>query len=70
MTEYYSKIKCLGCGAQLTWAKQRRQFGRTIRAGLTPEEIKTLVPRCQKCMTEVLHARGLRGTQPPRRLQY
>jgi hypothetical protein len=58
--EHYKRIKaktCLDRGREMTWAEQRRQFGRAIRAGLTADEVKTLTPRCQKCMTLVLEAR-------------
>ena len=44
--------QCLRCNQQMTWAEQRRQFGRLIRYGWTPEEAKRLTPRCQKCVTE------------------
>jgi hypothetical protein len=72
MTEHYRPtIKCRGCSiGRLTWAEQQRQYARAIHAGLTPEEVKTLMPRCQKCTTEALHARGLYVQQPPRRLAY
>jgi hypothetical protein len=46
-------IKCIACGLpKMTWADQRRQYGRAIRKGLTPDEAKRIMPRCQKCMTE------------------
>lgn len=33
--------KCLRCGFAITWAdRRRRQYGRAIRHGLTPEEAK------------------------------
>jgi hypothetical protein len=59
MTEHYythrTMQKCLGCGApKLTWAEHRRQYGRALKRGLTPEEAKKLMPRCQKCMTTAL----------------
>jgi hypothetical protein len=48
-------IKCLDCKLpKLTWADQRGQFGRAIRHGLTADEAKALMPRCQKCLTMVL----------------
>lgn len=52
-------VKCSrsGCPVSLTWAEQRRQFGRAVRAGLSVDEIKALMPRCQKCMTEELSSR-------------
>jgi hypothetical protein len=48
-------IKCVDCKRPcLTWADQRRQYGRVLRAGLTPKEAKALMPRCQKCTTKAL----------------
>jgi hypothetical protein len=48
-------IKCIDCKMpKLTWADQRRQFGRAIRRGLTVDEAKALMPRCQKCLTQAL----------------
>jgi hypothetical protein len=58
MTKRYPKDKCLSCGMSMTWAGQRRQF-RATSAGLTPEEAKVLMPRCQKCTTRELNVRGL-----------
>jgi len=46
-----TKIRCLRCGLGMTWAEQRRQFGRLIRKGLSPQEVKTIAPLCQKCIT-------------------
>jgi hypothetical protein len=53
--------KCLRCQNPMTWADQRRQYGRAMRAGMTVEEARRILPRCQKCMTVLLHAesRGL-----------
>ena len=53
---------CQGCGYRITWADQRRQFGRAIRHGLTADEAKALMPRCQKCLTEKLFPKRLRKT--------
>jgi hypothetical protein len=48
-------IKCLGCGwTKMTWREQRQQYGRAIRRGLSADEAKKLMPRCQKCVTEIL----------------
>ena len=58
--EQYKRMRanaCRGCDRGLTWAEQRRRFGRAMRAGLTVEEVKALTPRCQKCMTLVLPTR-------------
>jgi hypothetical protein len=54
---------------RLTWSEQRRQFGRACTAGLEPKEVKTLMPRCQKCMTVELQERGLRAMRPLRRFR-
>ena len=48
---------CQGCGYRITWAEQRRQFGRAIqRYGVTPEDAKKLMPRCEKCLTKIVRA--------------
>jgi hypothetical protein len=41
-----SNHKCLDCKQVMTWAEQQSQFGRAIRAGLTPDQTKALMPRC------------------------
>ena len=46
--------KCIACGCGLTWEAQRRQFGRMMRHGLSPDAAKPLTPRCQKCTTTLL----------------
>jgi hypothetical protein len=46
-----TKDRCLRCGLGMTWAEQRRQFGRLIRKGLSPQEVKAITPLCQKCIT-------------------
>jgi len=43
--------KCLRCKNTMTWAQQRQQFGRLLRAGLSPQESRDISPRCQKCVT-------------------
>jgi hypothetical protein len=63
-------IACIGCRwVTLTWAGQRRQFARALSAGLTQEQTKELMPRCQKCTTKALHERGLKSKAPMRRLR-
>lgn len=47
---------CLGCRTPQTWSSQRRQYGRALNRGLTPEQAKASQPRCQKCMTVYLKA--------------
>jgi hypothetical protein len=52
------KTVCVRCGYRITWAEQRKQFGRAIkRYGLTPEAAKALMPGRQVCLTSTL-ARG------------
>lgn len=61
---------CLRCKYPMTWEAQRRQFGRLIRRGLTKEQAKEMLPRCQKCMTvylrelTVMAAAGIREPKP------
>jgi len=43
--------RCKDCRRILTWAERRRQYGRLLRRGLTEEQVKGALPRCQKCMT-------------------
>ena len=51
-------ITCRRCGYAITWAEQRCQFGRAIAKGLTPDEVKGLMPLCQKCTTEAFHEKA------------
>jgi hypothetical protein len=58
---------CLDCERPIVnWREQRRGYGRLFREGLPPETIKTLVPRCSKCITELLRrVRQHGGAAPP-----
>jgi hypothetical protein len=50
---------CVSCNGRLTWSEQRRQFAIAIKVfGLTPEEAKQIMPRCGKCLTELMRERG------------
>jgi hypothetical protein len=49
---------CSRCSARITWADQRRQWGRLIRAGLSERQARDIQPRCQKCVT--IHLAELR----------
>jgi hypothetical protein len=53
-------ITCKACTVtMLTWSEQKRQFARCIQKyGLTKDEAAKLMPRCQKCVTEVLGKRA------------
>ena len=46
-----TKNICIQCGFAMTWAERRRQYGRLIRKGLSPQEADAIMPRCQKCIT-------------------
>jgi hypothetical protein len=45
----------------MTWAEQRRQYGRAIRYGLTTQEAKAEMPKCGKCVTELFSPHRLDG---------
>jgi hypothetical protein len=54
---------CADCNGRVTWSGQRRQFGRAVQDyGLTPEEAKQIMPRCGKCLTELMRERGRKAT--------
>ena len=53
-----NSTECRGCDTQMTWAEQRRQFGRACAAGLTAEDAKAQMPRCQRCTTTMLLGTG------------
>jgi hypothetical protein len=46
--------KCKRCGQPLTWAAQRKQYGRLCKRGIEASIIKTLVPQCHSCLTIAL----------------
>lgn len=48
---------CLRCGYRITWAEQRRQYGRLIRRGKSHDEANALMPPCQRCTTAALKGR-------------
>lgn len=45
---------CINPHSRLTWAEQRKQYGRCLKHGLTPAEAKAAMPLCQKCCTKFL----------------
>ena len=51
-----SSTQCRDCRNPMTWAAQRVQYGRLIRRGLPPAQIKAILPRCQKCVTRWLRS--------------
>jgi hypothetical protein len=59
--------RCLACANPMTWAAQRRQFARLLEFGFSAADAKPLLPRCQKCVTQLLgtgryRAKGRTGT--------
>jgi hypothetical protein len=46
--------KCLDCHNPMTWTSQPEQVARLVKRGFTADEAKQLMPRCQKCVTELL----------------
>ncbi len=53
-----TKGKCPRCNGPMTWSEQRRQYGRLAKHGMSPEQIKPLMPRCYRCITAWLRDRG------------
>jgi hypothetical protein len=53
--------KCRDCCNPMTWSAQRRQFARLVHRGVTLDEAKQLMPRCQKCVTQLLRWRPQQG---------
>jgi len=48
------KTPCVKCWTSLTWDHRKKQYRPRIEGGLTPDEAKAAMPRCQKCMTVFL----------------
>jgi hypothetical protein len=46
--------QCGQCGALITWATRKAQYGRLVRRGLTPERVNALLLCCPKCATATL----------------
>ena len=57
--------KCLGCGYPLAWDNKRKAYARAIGYGLSPEEANRAMPRCSKCITELLNPDRRRGLMQP-----
>jgi hypothetical protein len=47
--------RCRRCQQPVKWDDQRRQFARLMQNGLTKDQVKAVLPRCQKCTTLWLH---------------
>ena len=43
--------RCKKCKSQMTFANQRKQFGRLCSAGIAVDRVKQILPRCQMCVT-------------------
>jgi hypothetical protein len=57
-----AKGRCRKCKRPMTWAAQRVQYGRLKRKGVPDEQIKAIVPQCQKCITALLAS--MKGGKP------
>jgi len=59
-SEYVPRARCRWCGFPMTWAAQRKQYGRLRNRGFDDGAIKALLPGCQKCLTTrlLIAARG------------
>ena len=60
--------RCHDCGCPITWAAQRKQYGRLMRLGFTPDQATVGMPRCQKCVTKWLKTSHLAGPSATFRL--
>ena len=49
-----ARTPCVGCGCSLTWAQQRKQYGRLRKMGYDHDQASYAMPRCQKCTTKWL----------------
>jgi hypothetical protein len=50
---------CSRCRTPMTWAAQKRQYGRLLRHGLSQDAVKgSSMPRCQKCVTLIFKDLG------------
>jgi hypothetical protein len=54
-----STAQCGRCGRTICWAEQQFQFVRLLRAGLSREEAKRMMPLCHRCISAELDERGL-----------
>jgi hypothetical protein len=50
-------IVCRGCGSVMSWAEQKQEFGRMIKAGMDKAEIDSLQPLCVVCVSKALNQR-------------
>jgi hypothetical protein len=63
-------ITCVSCERPvMTWAEQRQQYGRLVRHGFTPEEIKRRMPLCRQCTTILLRWAPSKPQQQRKRLK-
>jgi hypothetical protein len=47
-------MRCKRCGTIMTWAANKRQFGRLLHRGVAESDAKDILPSCQKCNTILL----------------
>ena len=43
--------KCKSCSCSMTWAAQKVQYKRLMSKGYSNDEVKKILPQCQKCIT-------------------
>ena len=46
--------QCKKCRNPMTFAEQRRQWGRLVRMGMGHKEAGRMMPLCQKCTTQAI----------------
>lgn len=46
--------RCLACANPMKWTDRRHQLARLLKSGFTEDAAKALLPRCQKCVTQLL----------------
>ncbi len=51
---YVKRNRCTQCHGGMTWAEQKKQWGRMVRAGTNEVDATAAQPRCQKCTTAYL----------------
>ncbi len=57
------RTRCRRCNYEMTWAAQRRQFGRLMKRGLSVQQAKEILPPCQTCVTRYLRDQQTKATR-------
>lgn len=55
------KNTCRHCVLPVTWADQRKGFGRLVRSGMKPAEVKAFMPACDGCVRTYLRTKAGRS---------